>query len=379
MANVPYQASSGDNVVVQGVDGKSGLIALNQILGSASLTGFTSGAVLLAGSKGLISQDVPGIWFDTTNNQLLVGTTITPIAATGVPFQGLASNAASLQMNVQNSSNGGSASSDYIATADTGTNTTNYVDFGINSSAYNDAAFTITGALDAYHYNVGGDFAIGTATATKVLKLHTGGTLLANLRATLSDTALTLASGVGLASAAGMAISSAAANTLTVTSGTTGAITVDSGSTGAVNVGTGASAKTVTIGNVTGASAVSIKSGTGGTKFTGSVRYNFGSVVTNSGATLTLTGAQMAAGTVFQETGTTAATFTLDTGANLSAAISGVAVGDTVEFMVSNASTQTITMAGATGTTLANAMTVPTLTSRVFWAVNTGTNTWTIY
>jgi hypothetical protein len=48
---------------------------------------------------------------------------------------------------------------------------------------------------------IGGDLTVGTATATKVLKLHTGGTLAANLRATVSDTALTLATGVALAGA----------------------------------------------------------------------------------------------------------------------------------------------------------------------------------
>lgn len=109
------------------------------------------------------------------------------------------------------------------------------------------------------------------------------------------------------------------------------------------------------------------------------VRVATGAVVTNSGATLTLTGANMAKNAIFQETGTTAATFTLDTGTNLSAAVPGVAVGDCVSFVVSNASNQTITMAGATGTTLANAMTVLTLQSRTFYAINTGTNTWTIY
>ena len=111
----------------------------------------------------------------------------------------------------------------------------------------------------------------------------------------------------------------------------------------------------------------------------GNLRLVTGAVVTNSGASLTLTGANMSKNAIFQETGTTAATFTLDTGTNLSSAVSGVAVGDMVSFVVSNASTQTITMAGATGTTLANAMTVLTLQSRTFYAINTGANTWTIY
>ena len=59
-------------------------------------------------------------------------------------------------------------------------------------------------------------------------------------------------------------LSSAAGAALTVTSGTTGALNLDSGSTGAVNVGAGASAKTVTVGNTTGVTALNLKSGSGG-------------------------------------------------------------------------------------------------------------------
>lgn len=284
---------------------------------SSTSTKLTAGSVLFVNSAGQISQDNAHFFWDATNQQLLVGSNV-PIATSGVPIQGLESNAASVQSNVQNSAATGSASSDHVCTADNGTNSTNYVDMGINSSGYNDAAYTSGGADDSYLQAVGGHLTIITATATKAIKFFTGGTLLANLRATLSDTFLTLATGVGLVVP-------------------------------------------------------------GQTKFGASVRYNFGSVITTSGATLTLTGAQMAAGTVFQETGTTAATFTLDTGTALSTAIPGVAVGDTIEFMVSNASSLAVTMAGATGTTLANVMVIPTLTSRIFWAVNTGANTWTIY
>jgi hypothetical protein len=95
-----------------------------------------------------------------------------------------------LQMNIQNLSNGGSASSDIVATADTGTDIINYVDLGINSSTYNNADYTITGPLDSYLYANGGDLAIGTATPAQTVKIHTGGTLASNLRATISDTGL---------------------------------------------------------------------------------------------------------------------------------------------------------------------------------------------
>lgn len=50
---------------------------------------------------------------------------------------------------------------------------------------------------------------------------------------------------------------------LTINSLLTGALTLDSTSTGAVNIGNSANAKTITIGNTTGATAVNISAGTG--------------------------------------------------------------------------------------------------------------------
>jgi hypothetical protein len=85
-----------------------------------------------------------------------------------------------IQLNIKNKNSGNSASSDLVATADNGDETTNYVDLGINSSTYNNGSYTITGTNDAYLYNMGQNFSIGTGTAAKVLKFHTGGTLAAN-------------------------------------------------------------------------------------------------------------------------------------------------------------------------------------------------------
>jgi hypothetical protein len=104
-----------------------------------------------------------------------------------------------VQTNIQNKNAGTSASSDYVATANNGNDSTYYIDMGINSSAYSDAGFTIQGPNDGYIYTNGDDFTIGTQTAGKVLKFHTGGTLAANLRATISDTGLDLVSGLSAA------------------------------------------------------------------------------------------------------------------------------------------------------------------------------------
>lgn len=109
------------------------------------------------------------------------------------------------------------------------------------------------------------------------------------------------------------------------------------------------------------------------------IRIQTGTVVTNTGSTLTLSAANLVKNSIFQQTGSTATTFTLDTGTAVATAVPLIATGECIPFVVSNASTQTITMSGASGTTLANVMTVLTLQSRTFWMICTGTNTFTIY
>lgn len=112
----------------------------------------------------------------------------TPATLTNVLFNTYDDENAFIQNNIQNTSPGANASSDWICTADTGTDSTGYIDCGINNSGYSVATWTINGPLDGYHYTVGGAFAIGTATAGKNLVFFTGGTLAANSRMYISDT-----------------------------------------------------------------------------------------------------------------------------------------------------------------------------------------------
>jgi hypothetical protein len=78
-----------------------------------------------------------------------------------------------LQLNIKNNSAGTAASSDVVATADNGSETTNYIDMGINSSGNTSNVFG--GVNDAYLYNVGQNLLIGTSTAAKSLVFMTGG------------------------------------------------------------------------------------------------------------------------------------------------------------------------------------------------------------
>ena len=117
-----------------------------------------------------------------------------------------------VQTDVHNSYAGALASSDVVATADTGSDTSQFVDMGINSSAWSSASWTVSGALDAYLYASDGNLTVGTGGASKSLIFHTGGLLAANIRGTItsagawsisvatSGTTLTVAAGTATAS-----------------------------------------------------------------------------------------------------------------------------------------------------------------------------------
>jgi hypothetical protein len=89
-----------------------------------------------------------------------------------------------VQIHVRNASATANASSDLIATNDTGSDGYNFIDLGINSSQYNSASWTINSANDGYLYVSDGNLAIGTANAAvaKQITFFTGGILAANER-----------------------------------------------------------------------------------------------------------------------------------------------------------------------------------------------------
>ena len=112
------------------------------------------------------------------STQLSVG--VQPISDFNTIAQ-FTSNANSYAQTVtQNISNLSAASSDWIAAADVGSVSTNFIDMGINSSGYADPAYTIQYPLDGYVYTNGGNLTIGTQNTQKAIVFHTGGTLAAN-------------------------------------------------------------------------------------------------------------------------------------------------------------------------------------------------------
>lgn len=92
---------------------------------------------------------------------------------TGMTLTG--SNASFLEMNIQNRSASAGASSDYVVTADNGTASTNYADFGINGSGGGATPFSTAG--QAYLYNIGSSLNIGAlGSASDIVFANTGGT-----------------------------------------------------------------------------------------------------------------------------------------------------------------------------------------------------------
>ena len=87
-----------------------------------------------------------------------------------------------LQFNITNNSTGGQASTDIVATANNGTETTNYVDFGINGGGYNSANNILSGPNNGYLFSAGQDFIIGNSSTSKNLILFTGGIATSNER-----------------------------------------------------------------------------------------------------------------------------------------------------------------------------------------------------
>ena len=101
-----------------------------------------------------------------------------------------------LQVVIKNHNSGTNASSDFIASNDIGDDTQNFIDLGINSSNYNNPDYSITQANDGYLFVEGGNLAIGTASPSKTIVFHTGGTTSSNLRAEINDNGIDVVGGV---------------------------------------------------------------------------------------------------------------------------------------------------------------------------------------
>ena len=102
-----------------------------------------------------------------------------------------------VQLNIQNiNSFGNLVSADFIATAPNGSDTSHYIDMGINGNNYSSSSWTVSGANDGYVYINSGNLTLGTDTQGTTVKVHVGGTLAANVVSTFNSNGLSVAGNV---------------------------------------------------------------------------------------------------------------------------------------------------------------------------------------
>ena len=86
--------------------------------------------------------------------------------------------------------------------------------------------------------------------------------------------------------------------------------------------------------------------------------------------------AQLLTGIIFHNSKTGAGTITFPTGTEISAGITTLAVGDSFDVFYNNYGDQTVTLTGATGSTIKGTAAVTTTLNATIKFINTGTNTW---
>jgi hypothetical protein len=147
----------------------------------SGITGKFTGRTL---AQGLFSNEV----LNVGNNSVIFPNTIAQFAGNSESY---------LQMNMQNFKANGSA--DMIITADTGSDSTSYIDLGINNSNYSQPSFSATRGLDGYLYvagpttaGAGGNLIIGTASSLTNVLFIVGGTTSSNIVAKMTNNGLSL-------------------------------------------------------------------------------------------------------------------------------------------------------------------------------------------
>lgn len=99
-----------------------------------------------------------------------------PLGLPNNPLAVVGSGNTYLQINIQNRATGTTATADLVITANNGTDTSNYINLGINNSGYNDPTFSNGSGLDGYLFINGGSLDIGTQTPNTNVEFHIGGT-----------------------------------------------------------------------------------------------------------------------------------------------------------------------------------------------------------
>ena len=228
---------TGGNILTGGIVSSTGNISsagnisAGNLLATSNVNavgGYFTGNVTVLGnlnaSIGIVYAN-SGIFYGNTvtGNGAIYGglPTFTPLGSNVVAqFAGNANSYS--QINFQNISTGTSASTDFIATADNGSDTTYYIDVGINSSNFNDPVdYPGFGPNDSYVHNHGGNLILNPESAGKTIKFMVGGTDNTDVIGSVSTSGLDI---TGTISASGNITSAA-----NVTAGNVVATTIVSG------------------------------------------------------------------------------------------------------------------------------------------------------
>jgi hypothetical protein len=119
----------------------------------------------------------------------------TPLSVPNNPLSIVGSGNTYLQVNIQNIATGTTSTADLVITANNGTDTTNYINLGINNSGYNDPAFSNGSGYDGYLFVNGGSLDIGTQTVNTAIEFHAGGTTANRVIARIDGSGLNIVSG----------------------------------------------------------------------------------------------------------------------------------------------------------------------------------------
>lgn len=97
-----------------------------------------------------------------------------------------------IQINMQNLSNGAFASSDFVATADNGNDTQNFIDMGIASTTYSYPGYGAIAPNDGYLIVNGGDLLVNAGSPGKSINFATGGSDAEHIVGTWGNVTLTV-------------------------------------------------------------------------------------------------------------------------------------------------------------------------------------------
>ena len=237
-----YNGTTGTITFPDGTNQLSAWAPYNQvnITNTNSSTSTTTGALVVSGGVG-IGQNiyVGGVGYFGPQQSTI---------GLANPLMVLTNNVNNYtQIQIQNISSGTYASSDFIATTNNGTDSSNYIDLGINNSNFSTSTWTISGGNDGYLYVDAGNLTLGTDTPGKNVAIHVGGTLASNIVATFNSTtnttstntgALTIAGGIGVSG--GVFVGGTITSTNIIVNGATSSTSTTTGAlqvTGGVGIG----------------------------------------------------------------------------------------------------------------------------------------------